>query len=799
MTDPARLPDPTPDPTPDPAPAAVPAKVVPLLLGAEWWTDQPGGLPRYLADLFDALRAGGLHPRAAVAGPAADAPVGVVAGGHFAGFLPARLWRYALATARSSRGVDVVDAHFALYALLPVVFGPLRRLPLVVHFQGPWAEESLVEGEGSGLRLAAKRAIERAVYRRARTVVVLSSAFKRVLVDGYGVAPWVVEVVPPGVDLERFSPGDRVAARRRLGLPADAAVVLAVRRLVPRMGLDGLVEAWAKVEPGVGGGVLVLAGDGPERTRLAALADRLGVTRSVRLLGGVGDAALVDWYRAADVSVVPSAALEGFGLVVLESLACGTPAIVSDSGGLPEAVRDLDPSVVVPAGDAAALADRLLGGLDGTAPLPERERCRAHAERFSWPAVAGRHGAIYAAAARPAVPAGDRRLRVVYLDHCAQLSGGELALLRLLPALADIDAHVILGEDGPLVDRLRREGVSVEIMELAVAARAVRRDRVRPGRLPLAAAAEAASYTARLARRLHRLRPDLVHTNSLKAALYGGAAARLASVPAVWHVRDRIADDYLPAAAGRLVRLAGRLLPSAIIANSAATLDALGPGPTRTAVVPSPVASPGSPGSPAAFARRDDGAPLRVGIVGRLSPWKGQDLFLDAFAAAFPGGPEEAVVVGDALFGEHGHRDELHRRVRRLGLEGRVEFRGFREDVSAEYDRIDVLVHASTLPEPFGQVVVEGMAAGLAVVAAAAGGPAAVVDDGVDGLLYPMGDAAALAGALRRLAGDPDLRRRLGERGRASASAYTAARVAPQVVAVYRAVLSDRGGGAALR
>ena len=149
--------------------------------------------------------------------------------------------------------------------------------------------------------------------------------------------------------------------------------------------------------------------------------------------------------------------------------------------------------------------------------------------------------------------------------------------------------------------------------------------------------------------------------------------------------------------------------------------------------------------SPLGFAPFDSGpAPhsgdLRVGILGRLDPWKGQHVFLDAFAAAFGDGGAEAVIVGTKLFGDDGYLEELERQVKALGLEGRVEFRGFRDRVDDELRSLDVLVHASTIPEPFGQVVVEGMAAGLAVVAADAGGPAEVITHGVDGLLYPPGD-----------------------------------------------------------
>ncbi|MBW3643985.1 MAG: glycosyltransferase family 4 protein [Actinobacteria bacterium] len=374
------------------------------------------------------------------------------------------------------------------------------------------------------------------------------------------------------------------------------------------------------------------------------------------------------------------------------------------------------------------------------------------------------------------------RLRVVYLDHCAQLSGAELAMARLLPALAeDVDAHVVLGEDGPLVARLEAAGISTEVLPMAEAARGLSRDRVRPGRLPGASMGHTAHYVATVARRLRRLRPDLVHTNSLKANVYGSVAGNLARVPVVWHARERLADDYLPPAAIRMVRAMVRHLPAAVIANSDSTREGLDSPGVAITVIPSPV-------HVEAVARsRPPGSPLRVGMVGRLAPSKGQHVFLDAFAAAFPEGPEQAVVVGGALFGEASYEEALGQQVARLGLADRVELTGFREDVSADLAGLDVLVHASLITEGFGQVVVEGMAAGLAVVAAAAGGPLELITDGSDGLLYPTGDVETLAGTLRRLAADPGLREQLGEAARRRARNFTPEVVAAQVLEVYRA------------
>src|SRR6266540_2608714 len=711
-----------------------------LQLGMGWFPDQTGGLNRYFRGLLTALG----DTRGVVVGDASDAPPSVVG-------LSARdaaLLRRLRAVRRALKRIDadVIDAHFALYAFAARTLRRVRRIPLVVHFHGPWADEGAVEG-ANRIVVAAKRAIERSVYRRARVVVTVSSAFKEIVVADYGVEPSRVHVVPAAVDLDVFTPGDRAAARARFGL-GDELVVACVRRLVPRMGLDVLLDALPVHA------TLLVAGEGPLRAKLERLAQA-----NVRFLGRLSDEALVDLYRAADVSVVPSLALEGFGLSAAESLACGTPVVVSDAGGLPEVVAGLDETLVVPAGDAIALRARL------TAPLSPPDACRAHAQRFAWETVAKRHRELYAAAARP---------RIVFLDHTAVLSGGELALLRVLPEL-DVDAHAILAQDGPFADALRDRGISVEILTLAESTRDLPRERT----LSPVHLLRTLGYAVRLARRIRQLDANVVHTNSLKSALYGGLAARLARVPAVWHVRDRIAPDYLPRGAVWLVRAASVLLPSAIVANSQATLRTLPPR-RRSFVVPSPVE---------VDARRNGAnGTLRIGMVGRIAPWKGQHVFLEAFARAFPDGDSVARIVGAPLFGadEEEYARSLPDLAERLGVAGRVDFAGFRTDVGHELAQFDVLVHASVLPEPFGQVVVEGMAAGLPVVAAAAGGPAEVVEAERTGLLYPPGDTDALAGALRRLAGDEALRARLGDAARTRAREFAPGPVARRIENVYR-------------
>jgi glycosyltransferase involved in cell wall biosynthesis len=283
--------------------------------------------------------------------------------------------------------------HFAAFAA-GVVLAPRPR-GLVVHFHGPWADESAAVGAPAAV-VAARRRIERLVYRRADRLVTLSEAFASLLVDRYGVDPGRVRVIPPGVDTEHFvdgGPEGRASARAALEVASDAFVVVCARRLVPRMGVDVLLDAWVAVTKARPDAELVVVGDGPEAASLRTQAGRGG--GRVRFAGRVDDATLVAWYQAADLTVVPSTALEGFGLVVLESLACGRPAVVTDVGGLPEAAGALGAGLVVPAGDRHALAQVLAGVATGSVSLPSAAACRAEALRASWSAVAERHLALH--------------------------------------------------------------------------------------------------------------------------------------------------------------------------------------------------------------------------------------------------------------------------------------------------------------------------------------------------------------------------------------------------------------------
>jgi glycosyltransferase involved in cell wall biosynthesis len=352
------------------------------------------GTDRYFLALLGALPQHGVTVRGVVLGDPASAQEPVSGLESFAPEGARRLDRWLgvrRSVARLVRGSDVVVAHGA-----PHAFPALDRIgarPLVVHFHGPWALEGHAEGIGKPLVLV-RRIQERAVYARASRFITLSHAFGEILAREYRVPPEAIRVVPGGVDLRRFRPAcTRDEARTRLRWPLDRPVVVTVRRLVPSKGLENLIDAVDIARKQVPEIFVAIVGSGPLADALARRIAERGLERWVRLAGFIEDLTLV--YRAADLSIVPTLTLEGFGLVVVESLACGTPPLVTPIGGMPEVVNDLEPRLVLEHHGAPALAVGLVDALSGRIPLPGEERCIAYAHRFDWPTIAARVGDIY--------------------------------------------------------------------------------------------------------------------------------------------------------------------------------------------------------------------------------------------------------------------------------------------------------------------------------------------------------------------------------------------------------------------
>ncbi len=366
----------------------------------EWFSAQSaGGLARVYTDLFEMLPPCGVEPFGLVSGPRG---VVEVAGGRVRNFgvegdtLTSRLRgvRRAIRESLQQQRFDLVSCHFALYAAPGLDL--LRRLPMVFHFHGPWAEEAAHEGQG-GAAVAAKRMLEGLVYRRADRVIVLSRAFGELAVRSYGVRPDRVRVVSGSIDVGRFAvAASRAQACAALSWPTDRPILLTVRRLAARMGIDTLLTAMTRIRAACPDVLLVIVGKGPMEARLRAQTAGLDLGDSVRFVGFVSDDMLPMAYRAASINVLPTRALEGFGLSAAEALAAGTPSMVTPVGGLPEVVGELSPELIFRSGSADDLADGLLAALRGHLLLPDEAACRRYAASRFDPALCGRRtAAVY--------------------------------------------------------------------------------------------------------------------------------------------------------------------------------------------------------------------------------------------------------------------------------------------------------------------------------------------------------------------------------------------------------------------
>jgi glycogen synthase len=370
-----------------------------LQIGMGWFGEQPGGLNRMYAGLLRGLSDCGVPVRGLVAGDA-QRGAAVPAALSFFESRDAPVMKRLSACRRcvgaelNANPADVVAAHFALYAL--PVLDLLRDRRFVFHFHGPWACESRAEGE-NGLGIVVKSGVESFVYRRADRFITLSSAFAQILSQGFGIARERIFVVPGGVDAERYAVAHtRGEAREQLGLPADRPLVVAVRRLVHRAGLEGLIDAMSEVRRHAPEVLLLIAGGGALAHELSVRIGERELQDHVRLLGFVGDDELPLLYRACDLSIVPSVTLEGFGLSTIESLAAGTPVLVTPIGGLPETVAALDPALVLPDGSVAAMAAALMRAFGSLGSLPAAETCARYArEQFDWPVIARKVLAVY--------------------------------------------------------------------------------------------------------------------------------------------------------------------------------------------------------------------------------------------------------------------------------------------------------------------------------------------------------------------------------------------------------------------
>jgi glycosyltransferase involved in cell wall biosynthesis len=401
-------------------------------------------------------------------------------------------------------------------------------------------------------------------------------------------------------------------------------------------------------------------------------------------------------------------------------------------------------------------------------------------------------------------------LRVVHLASAGGVGGAETMVLNIVAsARAEAPAwqlHVVAPETGALLRSAGALGADAMCLPFPAGLGRWGESGTAPASLAAGAVPAAlggARYAWRLARLLRRLRPDVVHAHGLKMQILAACAAPREAL-LVWHAHDYLVGRRLSA---MLLRLAARRA-DAVAAVSAAVAsdleDRCGARPPLVRVVYNAVdLAAFSPDGPAldldrlAGAAPADGA-VRVGLVAAFGRWKGHEVFLEAVARLPRALPLRAYIVGGAVYRTAaGQRSEAEVRalVDRFGLGERVVFTGVVEDVPSALRALDIVVHASTRPEPFGMTIAEAMACGRAVVAARGSGAGERATDGVDLVEHPPGDAAALAAILEALVRDPARRAALGRSARRAAELhFDRRRLAAELRGLYAAAEALRAG-----
>jgi glycosyltransferase involved in cell wall biosynthesis len=347
-------------------------------------------------------------------------------------------------------------------------------------------------------------------------------------------------------------------------------------------------------------------------------------------------------------------------------------------------------------------------------------------------------------------------VKVLAVDQAGEAGGAQLCLLDLAGGYRADEMTVFMMTDGPFRQRLEAIGTPVRVAQSPGSFASVPRGSSAMGMARGVQGMWRMGMEAARAAREH----DVVYANSQKALLVGAIAATIARKPFVWHLHDILTVADTSRTVHLLARFFGNTFADRVIVNSEATLASyrsIG-GKAPTTLVYNGIDAGRFPPDLAPAARPEgvpSDAPM-IGVFSRLTEWKGQHVVI----AALRDVPDaHLVLVGGPLFGQQAYEQRLHALVAEYGLQGRVHFLGNQSEVAAWMRACDIIVHSSTLAEPFGRVVVEGMLAGRPVIATDAGGVREIVVDGENGLLVPPGDARALAKAINRLLSQPDLAR----------------------------------------
>src|SRR3984885_11926562 len=357
---------------------------------------------------------------------------------------------------------------------------------------------------------------------------------------------------------------------------------------------------------------------------------------------------------------------------------------------------------------------------------------------------------------------------ILFVHHANDMYGADIGLLHSLNCLDQGKYYpvVLLPADMPtgmLSSELERLGIEYQIAPLGILRR---KDFTARSIIPLTV--EIWKGIAYVRSTVLRRNVALVYINTI-VAVSGGIGGRLAGVPVLWHIREIVSMSR--AIRWVLYKTLG-LCASRIVCISRAVRDnVLREAPNlarKSGVIYNAVSATSSNGTTRDLGLREElGVPLSaplIGMVGRISHWKGQEVLAEAASLVLEDHPESHfVAVGSYFADQSQYLRELEERISVLGLKKRFHLAKYRSNVTDVYRALDIFVLPSRQPEPFGRVTAEAMMQGRAVVATNHGGTCELIQDGVTGILVPPSDPKSLAEAIKRLLRDPALGEKMGQ------------------------------------
>lgn len=562
-------------------------------------------------------------------------------------------------------------------------------------------------------------------------------------------------VIPNGIDPKLFECVDSKKAKEHLkniiGV-SDGPIIGVFGRFAPWKGQHIAIEAARKL-PGfhfvfVGS---PLFGEEAYGKYLQSIAQDESIKERIHFLGFQEN--IPAFMKAVDIVLHTSIAPEPLGRVIIEGLFAEKPVIATAAGGALEVIDDRMTGFLVPPNDSDAIA-RVV---------------RSVVSNSNESAEVARRGYQYAIREFPLAKVLDRiteaitgllepfPAKILFIDQTAEMGGGELSLLDIAKHHRE-KSSVLLFMDGPFRKRLEEVGVTVFVE--GEAQRVLAASRHQSFLEVISGIPSLVHLAIRVAKRARQF--DILYANSQKAFVVAALASIIVRRPLIWHLRDMLTvDHFSPFMRASAVQLAN-LCARCVIANSKATASAFQQAGGRSKILVvhngiNPAAFVTASISPISMRLRSElginGAAFIAGIFARIAPWKGQHVAIEAICAI----PNlHLILVGGALFGEKNYANELLETAKRLRILDRVHFLGFRDDIPELLSAVDVVLHTSIAPEPFGRTIVEGMLAAKPIIAAEGGGVVEIIDSESTGILVPPNDVAALTNALRYLMNRPD-------------------------------------------